>query len=444
MRVDFTSMNEECANLWAFIDELFIYNTHEHLPPNKNVYRTLKQDILQEVVGGYLQTDLVSAGMRREDLALVLDHDGDIHDRWEVLQPYWAAVQNTGYALMADLGCEGLFGEQISGDSISRIDTRYRELLSRDFYQIVLKEKSRILYSLLDKYQPLGDNGVQVNVIDTDIEVEREYFKSVYRLDHFVFPRDWNDILQIESQFDISVNSLDDWLTGCELALENAIGKGVVAVKSALAYNRSLSYDLVTKTSAEREFLDVLRSRRNVEWEKLPGAPGVNFQNYVMHHILSLLESTSLPIQFHTGMQAGHGNFLGDSNPLLLSNLLLTYPRVNFVLLHSGYPFLEDAAAMAKMFPNAFLDLAWVHIISPGAVVRALAEWVHLLPENKVMAFGGDLPSIVCFYGHQRIARRNVYKALSEKVIESDLDLASAKRLAERWFVTNPKVFFRL
>lgn len=446
MRVDFSQENGVAAELWDFIDRLAIYNTHEHLPPNKEVYRSLKKDILQEVLCHYIQSDLVSAGMPPGDIHKALQTETDLRERWSLIEPFWKLVEHTGYGSMVRIGCEEILGEALNADSITRVNDRFVELLGGDFYDEILKKKSKIIWSLLDKSISAEPSGALINVIDSDIKVEEEYFKCVYRLDHFIYPRDWQDVLYIESQLDITINSLENWCAACEKALESAIQKGIVAVKTALAYARSLQYELTPRSLAESEFVDILRARRPPLWdkEKFPIAAGQNFQNFMMHFILHLLEEKSVPIQVHTGLQAGNGNRLAGANPLLLNDLFLNYPKVKFVLLHMGYPFYEEAASLVKMFPNVFLDLAWAHIISPEAVVHGLSEWVHMLPQNSIMAFGGDLPSAICLYGHQKIARRNVYKALSEKVKSSDLDLGAAKRIAERWFVTNARELYRL
>lgn len=58
--------------------------------------------------------------------------------------------------------------------------------------------------------------------------------------------------------------------------------------------------------------------------------------------------------------------------------------------------------------------------------------------------FGGGLLSIICRLGHHKITLRNAYKALSSKIIESDLDMKFAERLAKRWFVANSQEFYPL
>jgi hypothetical protein len=50
-------------------------------------------------------------------------------------------------------------------------------------------------------------------------------------------------------------------------------------------------------------------------------------QDYMFHEMVRSAAERGLPIQIHTGLQEGNGNILGNSNPLLLTNLFLEYHR---------------------------------------------------------------------------------------------------------------------
>jgi len=434
----------EYPELWEHINHLEIYDTHEHLSPNKAYYRSIKKDILIEVMCTYVQSDLVLAGASQDVINNCLDADEDLILRWKMIEKFWPSIANTGYGRMVRIGCRDIFGEEINANSVQSVNEKFEDLLATDFYKEILSNKSKIRLCLLDKYQPFQSGTTQISVIDSCEDVETEHFKCVYRLDHFVFPKDWQDVNYFESQSGIRIRSLDDWCEACSRALDNAIEKGVAGFKTALAYNRSLDYQFVTKSKAEKAFNKFLTSKRDMNWEKQSVHLNTDFQNYMMHFILRILDTRQIPIQFHTGIQAGNGNYLENADPLLLTHLFMNYPKINFVLLHTGFPFHQQAAALAKMFPNVYLDMSWIHVVSPETAVRSLGEWIHLLPSNKITAFGGDLPSVVCVYGHQKMARWNIYRALAEKVSERSLDVEDAKKFADRWLVNNTKNLYQI
>ncbi|TQB68942.1 hypothetical protein MPDQ_002603 [Monascus purpureus] len=67
----------------------------------------------------------------------------------------------------------------------------------------------------------------------------------------------------------------------------------------------------------------------------------------------------SKPLQLHTGL--GDSDIdLVRSNPAYLQPVIAKYPEVDFVLLHSSYPYTRQAGYLACVYPNVYLDLGEV------------------------------------------------------------------------------------
>jgi predicted TIM-barrel fold metal-dependent hydrolase len=109
-------------------------------------------------------------------------------------------------------------------------------------------------------------------------------------------------------------------------------------------------------------------------------------QDYMFHQIVRAAVERDVPIQIHTGLQEGNGNILENSNPLLLTNLCLEYPRAKFDLFHGGCPFMGEALALAKNFSNVFW-ICWLYIISVGRRLT-LHEAIETVPANKIFVHG--------------------------------------------------------
>ena len=151
-----------------------------------------------------------------------------------------------------------------------------------------------------------------------------------------------------------------------------------------------------------------------------------------------------LPIQIHTGLQEGNGNYLANSNPTLLTNVIMEFSDARFDLFHAGYPFTGELAAMAKYFPNVSADLCWVQAISPHVFKRTLHEWLDTIPANKIFAGGGDSNYVEGAYGHCTLARRLVAEVLAERVEQGAMDRAGALWYAGRILRENAREFFPL
>jgi len=99
-------------------------------------------------------------------------------------------------------------------------------------------------------------------------------------------------------------------------------------------------------------------------------------------------------------------------------------------------------AVLAKNFQNVYIDMCWLHIISPYAARQALAEWLDTVPWNKILGFGGDYIFVEGVYGHSVIARENIARVLTEKVEEGSLSEDHAVWLAGKMLRDNAYELF--
>jgi predicted TIM-barrel fold metal-dependent hydrolase len=163
-------------------------------------------------------------------------------------------------------------------------------------------------------------------------------------------------------------------------------------LKSRLAYQRSLRFDKVTQNDAEKAF-DEFFEDGMIDAFRFKAAKA--FSDWMMHFVCRVADDNRLAYQIHTGMHGGNGNFIYDSNPVLLSNLFLEYRNACFDIFHMGYPYIMELGVLAKNFRNVFIDMCWGHIISPEAARQAHVEWLDIVPANKISAFGGVESTII-------------------------------------------------
>jgi predicted TIM-barrel fold metal-dependent hydrolase len=173
--------------------------------------------------------------------------------------------------------------------------------------------------------------------------------------------------------------------------------------------------------------------------------PYTPLADHLFHHLVQLAEAHGVPMQIHTGLHAGNGNFVAHSRPADLTNLFFRYPRVTFDLFHVGYPYHHEATVLAKTFRNVCLDFCWMHIVSPLVAQRMIDEALDLVPSNKIFGFGGDYRYPELSYAHLVMARRNIAAALAARVRRGDLRQDGAVAIARALLHDNPaRVFTRL
>ena len=205
-----------------------------------------------------------------------------------------------------------------------------------------------------------------------------------------------------------------------------------------------LFFDTVTFSEAEADFNTIFHVGGQYCWADEVYCVGKKFQDYMMHFLCRWANKCHIPFQIHPGLQEGNANIISYSDPTLLTNLFMQYKDVNFDIFHIGYPYQHTLSALAKVFPNVYIDMCWAHIISPTACANSLVEWADSVPLNKINAFGGDYCFIDGVSGHQHMARMNISRALAIKVEEGLFDVGAAKRIGKMMFYDTPKKLFHL
>jgi len=427
------------------VDKVWIIDTHEHLPQEKERVST-KADLFETFLAHYASSDLVSSGMSPEDLEKVRNPKIPLKERWEILKPYWEMIQNTGYARALNIAIKDLYGV----DGIN--DNTYKDLAAKieatnrpGLYRWILKEKSRIEVSVLDSLSPASDKVAALK------EIDRNFFAPVIRFDDFVMARERIDFEALERRCGRRIHSFSDLVHALENEF-NKVSSMVVGVKIGLAYLRSLHFEKVSQKEAEEVFVNVYNQQFfkhiRVDEKEYLTPEGLSLkeckplQDFMVHKIIQLAAEKGLPIQIHTGIQEGNENILTNSDPTLLINLFMEYKEVKFDIFHGSYPYTGELAALAKNFQNVYIDMCWLHIISPYRARQALSEWLDTVPWNKIFGFGGDYLFVEGVYGHSVIARENIAKVLTEKVEDGSLTQEQALSLAQKLLRDNAYNFF--
>ena len=417
-------MADAYEKIYEFISGLEVIDTHEHLPLFE-AQRDRDTDVLKEYLTHYFCRDLVSAGLPQKDLERVQRMDDDIKTKWSIVAPCWEVARHTGYGRSLDIAVKRLYEiDGISGDTIEELDAKFRESLAPGWFRKVLKDVCRIKTCL---------------VCDGLEEVEKEYFTRITAPP--LFPQHIDDLRTVGEFAGVKIISMDDWKVAVRKLIERIFAEGTAGLKFGFAYERSLSVENAPAYRAEEEW-NALFGGRLLAGRDLRSLPSKALQDHLIHNILRVADDMGIPVQVHTGIQEGNGNFLANSDPILLNNLFLQYPNVKFDVFHIGYPFQHKLSALAKNFANVNIDMCWAHIISPEASVRALVEFLDAVPANKISAFGGDYCFVDGVVGHLEIARRNVARALAEKVRLDTFDVARACEIAKMVFFDNPARIF--
>lgn len=434
------------------LSEVKLIDTHEHTT-DETVRLGLDLDFTY-LLPHYLSSDLVSAGMSLDDLEAIrtpgremnesvgrrMDprdmvypfperlpaEELSVDDKWRRFAPFWERTRNTGYARRVLIAMRDLFEiEDLNEGTYSALSEALQASNKPGWYRHVLQDRA----------------GIEVSVADCGTtDVDREFFVPSIRFDRFVNIRDPIDLRRLEYDTATAIQSLDDLIRALQVDFAQQARDGMVAVKAGLAYQRVIHYGEATRHEAELAFNRLFRHPQ----ERLSFEEAKPCQDYMMHQIIRYAVEYDLPIQIHTGLLEGNGNVITNSNPTLLTNLFLQYPRARFDLFHAGYPYHSELASLAKNFPNVYADMCWMYIISPWMAARILHEWLETIPVSKILGFGGDDHILEGTYGHSRLARQVIAQVLGEKVEAGYCTQKEAIAFGQRLLRDNAKCLFGL
>lgn len=398
-----------------FVNSMEIVDTHEHLVNPAIIKKNWALDFTL-LLNHYADDDIKSSGMPTADFDKLLKDSLEIQDKWKEIAPYWLNASNTAYNRSVLLTVQKLFGmDDLNISTVGELSEKIRHSYDNevDWFDYVLKSKCKIRYVVLDR--------------DDRTYGDPEMFRYVKRFDQFIDIDSWSKISSLSKRYKMPVNSLDNLVSVLDKVFFDELKEGIVAVKTGLAYKRTLFYEDVPKEKAELLFKQLMSNDKTLfSFEQVKP-----LQDYMMHRLLELVDKANIPLQIHTGLQAGEGNRIENANPVLLTNLFLKYPDVIFILFHGAYPYGGEISVLAKNFRNVYIDLCWLYIISPSYSERYLCEWLETVPANKIMAFGGDFKNVEGVFGHQLIARQVIANVLIKKVQDGYLSESEAMRVAQ-------------
>lgn len=407
-----------------YVNGILLIDTHEHLITEEERIQKADQLDFTYLFSHYANEDLISASNMKGIMNIVFSNDFPLEDRWELFHPFFKEMRNTAYARAVMLAASDLYGvKDINEESYVRLSEFVRESSKPGLYQWVLKVKS----------------GIELSIVDGGHrQYDTLFYRHVERFDHFIQVSSKTEIEKLGADYSIQIRTLNDYMLALRKAFEAGVAYKMVGVKSGLAYQRILRFNNTSTERASSIFSALFRGE-TVNTDDIKA-----LQDFMMHRVLDLAGEFDLPVQIHTGLQAGNGNDITNSNPTHLINLFMEHPQVNFCIFHSSYPYGGELSVLAKNFPNVFIDMCWTPVISPAYSIRYLDEWLETVPANKIMLFGGDYSVVELVYAHSVFARRVLTRVLCDKVRTGYFSEEEALEIAEKLLRKNALEIFKL
>ncbi len=414
------------------INAIRLVDTHEHLGSYHSKLRALQDvrlspvpaeegwaeagaDILCDLFGNYVSADLIVAGATPEAVERLLDPaSGDLETRFDSIRDAWEAARHTGYGEGVELIASEIYGmTDLSVPNLERAQVMLQELQQPGGMLRLLRDTA-----LLDH--------VQIDDIRWACEADPsapDFF--LHDLSWWGFSSGQFDPADVLSATGIEVRTLEH-LRAAMATLFERYAPFAIAVKCQHAYTRTLRWQERSDDEAATALIDVLSS-------KADDAAALTLGDWCLARGIEMAIAYDLPVKIHTGYYAGHSRMQLDRiRAGHLCSLLQRYPDARFVLMHNSYPYGEELIAVAKHFPNVWVDMCWAWSIDPYSAADFLRRFLHAVPVNKLFAFGGDSSAPTSTVAYSIQARRWLAKTLAQAVDDDDLSESQAVSVAER------------
>jgi uncharacterized protein len=402
-----------------------LIDTHEHLR-KESEYLDSGPDILQDLFDNYIAADLVVASATPEAVQRLLDRsDPDLRARFAGVREAWERCRHTGYGEAVRMIARRVYDmDEITPELIEAAAPRAEAARRAGERLRILKEVGNLAHVQIDDFvwpclpDPSGP----------------EFF--LYDLSWFQFCQGEVDAPAIYAEVGIEVDDLSS-LREALAAIFAKYAPCAIAVKSQHAYTRSLYWQ-------ERDDADVAAVlEKQLTGQELTAAERQCLGDWGWARGAELAAEHNLPFKIHTGYYAGHSTMPVERiRAGHLCALLARYPATKFVLMHIAYPYDDELVALAKHYPNVYVDMCWAWSINPFVARDFVRRMIHAVPAHKLFVFGGDTgwPNAAVAYAAQ--ARQWLTRALQAEVDDRLLSEREALALATRLMRTNQEQCF--
>lgn len=409
----------------AELDRIQILDTHEHLHfPHQ--LAEMKRIDFGLLFSHYTNSDLISVGMPEKDMAEIAKMDSKLSpgEKWRLVKPWYEKSWNTAYCEAIRIAMRDLYGiEDLAEDTVEPL-SRKMNAVNRDTWTREVFNRAGI------------DIALEQNLW-TDLVYPRRRYPDIFLYD-MADPFSNLDVDGLSKDSGMEVGSLADYLKLIDFYFDRFADEAT-AYKISRAYSRTIFFADVDQSDAERVFGEYLKAKSRSAVKDIHAA-----EDFIIHYCIRKAGEHDLPVKIHTGIQDGNCNDVTRSRAGLLVNLFMKYPNVRFDIYHISWPYADEFMAIAKQFPNVWVDFCWMWIINPPAARRYLSEMLETVPVGKIHGFGGDFFFVEGSYGHCMIAKREIARVLAAKVEEGRFTEEYAVSVARRILRDNALEHFRI
>src|SRR5712691_145843 len=252
------------------------------------------------------------------------------------------------------------------------------------------------------------------------------------------------EIIRVETLGESLVTSASDpreWFVNIRAALQAAVARGAIGVKTICAYRASLKLEPVDTDALGVAFSSL---RLRAEGDQPLRLTGTALCHALLFEAAQECLALDVPLQVHCGF-GDPDEDLAEASPLGLRPLLIdsAYRGLRIALLHC-YPYHREAAYLCSVFPDVYMDLSLTIPFAGLEGGRAMREALGLCPTTKLLYASDASRYPEVFLVAAAAHREALADALSELVERRIMSRSAAADAGARVLVGNARRVYRL
>jgi hypothetical protein len=205
--------------------------------------------------------------------------------------------------------------------------------------------------------------------------------------------------------------------------LEEAVADGSIAFKSVIAYRTGLDVAEWTPSECESAFG---RWRADGWSETREHAKPV--RDALLRRALAVARAAGIPVHIHCG-GGDPAIVLAHARPSDLFPVLAAHMDQPVVLIHSGWPWVEEGAFVASILPHVYLDTSLSTPWASLAIDSRLEILLGIAPPAKVMYGSDEASEPEAIWLSAQLAREALARVLETGIERRHLNRAAAARI---------------
>ncbi len=291
---------------------------------------------------------------------------------------------------------------------------------NKKWHKEILKDFCKYKKIILDAYWNPGSNNGDTYFFSPTFRINPLFFGYSDR----AYDHNENTVYKLYKR---NFDDIDEYVDFVKELIEGKVKSGCVALKNALAYDRSLDFKKSNKFLAQKAF----KSK-----DKATKTEIINFQNYLFNEICILAAKLNIPLQCHTGL-----GLLDKTNALNLLSMINSNPETRFVLFHGSFPWTDDLAGLLHACPNVYCDICWLPLLSPTTAEDMLHQAIEIATADKV-CWGCDTWTSEESYGAKLAMQSVLANVMAQKIKRGYLNIDDAKIIIKNILYANPKSLY--